>query len=111
MPRGKNTKEYQTVKKSYPDLSDAIAGPEVIDWVCERLLAKGLITDGQRAAASNGFVTAKNRASTVTGLLLNKVEQDTKNFQMLVDVLQQDTDTFGTVLEQMGVTVRVDDGE
>ena len=107
MPRGKNTKEYQTVKKSYPNLSDAIAS--VIEWACERLLAKGLITDSQRAAASNGFVDAKNRASTVTGLLLTKIEQDTKYFQMLVDVLQQDMDTFGTVLEQMGVPV--DDGE
>ena len=107
MARGKNTKEYQTVKKSYPNLSDAIAN--VIEWACGRLLAKGLITDDQRAAASNGFVNAKSRASTITSLLLNKVEQDTKYFQMLVDVLQQDMDTFGTVLEQMGVTV--DDGE
>ena len=109
MARGKNTKEYQTVKKSYPNLSDAIAS--VIEKACERLLAAGLINDGQRAAASNGFVDARNRASTVTGLLLNKVEQDTKYFQMLVDVLQQDMDTFGTVLEQMGITVNVDHGE
>ena len=107
MSCGKNTKEYQTVKKSYPDLSDAIAS--VIEWASERLLAKDLITDGQKDAANNGFVSAKNRASTVTGLLLSKVEQDTKYFQMLVDVLQQDMDTFGTVLKQMGVTV--DDGE
>ena len=100
MPRGKNTKEYQTVKENYPDLSGAIAN--VIEWACERFLAKGLITDGQKDAASNGFISAKNRASTITGLLLNKVEQDTKYFQMLVDVLEQDMDTFGIVLEQMG---------
>ena len=107
MAFGKNTKEYQTVKKNYPSLSNAMAS--VIEWACERLLAAGLITDGQKDAASNGLINAKNRASTVTGLLLNKVEQDTKYFQMLVDVLQQDLDTFGTVLKQMGVTV--DDGE
>ena len=101
MPRGKNTHEYQTVKKSYPELSDAIA--KVIEWVSERFLSKGLITDGQKDAAINGHVSAKNRASTVTSLLLSKVEQDTKYFQTLVGVLQQDMDTFGTVLEQMGV--------
>ena len=109
MASGKNTKEYQTVKKNYPSLSNAMASVTVIEWACERLLAAGLITDGQKDAASNGFINAKNRASTVTGLLLNKVEQDIKYFQMLVDVLQQDLDTFGTVLKQMGVTV--DDGE
>ena len=109
MPRGQNTKEYQTVKKSYPNLSDAIAS--VIEKACERLLAAGLITDGQKDAASNGYVDAKKRASTVTGLLLSKVEQDTKYFQMLVDVLQQDTVTFGIVLEQMGITGTVADGE
>ena len=101
MPRGKNTHEYRTVKKSYPDLSDAIA--KVIEWASEKFLSEGLITDGQKDAAINGFVSAKNRASTVTGLLLSKVEQDTKYFQTLVSVLQQDVDTFGTVLEQMGV--------
>ena len=93
--------------KNYPNLSDAIASN--IEWTCERLLAADLITDGQRDAGRNGFVDAKNRASTVTGLLQNKVEQDTKYFQMLVDVLQQDLDTFGMVLKQMGVTV--DDGD
>ena len=107
MPRGKNTDEYRKVKKSYPDLSNAIA--KDIDSVSERLLSEGLITDGQKDAAISGHATAKNRASTVTGLLLSKVEQDTKYFQTIVSVLQQDTVTFGTVLEQMGVTI--DDGE
>ena len=105
MPRGKNTKEYQTVKKNFPNLSGAIAG--VVNWVCERLLAEGLITDGQKAEASNGMIPANKRASDVTALLLNKVEQDAQNFQTLVGVLQQDMDTFGTVLKHMGVT----DGE
>ena len=111
MDFGKNTKEYQIVMKNYPNLSFAMAS--VIEWACERLLAAGLITDGQKDAASNEFINAKNRASTVTGLLLNKVEQDTKYFQMLVDVLQQDMDTFGIVLEQMCVTgtVASADGE
>ena len=101
MPHGKNTREYQTVKKSYPELSDAIA--KVIEWVSERLLSTGLITGSQKDAAINGFVSTRVRASTVTSLLLNKVEQDTKYFQTLVSMLQQDMDTFGTVLEQMGV--------
>ena len=104
MPRGMNTKEYQTVKKAFPSLSDAIARQGIIEWVCGRLFAEGLITDVQRAEASNKFVAAASRASTITGLLLNKVEQDAKYFQTIIGVLQQDTDTFGTVLKQMGIT-------
>ena len=102
MPRGKNTQEYRIVQKNYPDISDAIAG--VIDWVCQRLLAEGLITGGQKAEACNGMISASKRASDVTGLLLKKVEQDAQNFQTLVGVLQQDMDTFGTVLKHMGVS-------
>ena len=102
MPRGKNTQEYRMVKKNNPNVSDAIAG--VIDWVCQRLLAEGLITDRQKTDACNGMISADNRASVVTGLLLKKVEQDAKNFQTLVGVLQQDMDTFGSVLKHMGVT-------
>ena len=102
MPYGKNTQEYRVVQKNYPKLSGAIAG--VIDWVCERLLAEGLITDSQKAEASNGMISANKRASDVTALLLNKVEQDAQNFQTLIGVLQQDKDTFGTVLKHMGVT-------
>ena len=100
MPRGKNTQEYRIVQKNYPNISDAIAG--VIDWVCQRLLAEGLITDGQKAEACNGMIATSKRASYVTGLLLSKVEQDAQNFQILIGVLQQDMDTFGTVLKHMG---------
>ena len=102
MPYGKNTEEYRIVQKNYPKLSNAIAG--VIESVSEVLLAEGLITSGQKAEATNGMIAAKKRASDVTGLLLDKVEQDSKNFQTLIGVLQQDTDTFGTVLGHMGVT-------
>ena len=102
MPHGKSTQEYQIVKENYPKTSDAIAG--VIDWVCPRLLAEGLITHGQKIEACNGMIPAGKRASDVTDLLLNKVEQDAQNFQTLVGVLQQDMDTFGTVLKHMGIT-------
>ena len=102
MPHGRNTQEYRIVRKNYSYLSDVIAG--VIDWVCERLLAEGLITDGQKAEASNSFIPAEKRALDVTGLLLNKIEQDVKNFKTFIEVLQQDLDTFGAVLGHMGVT-------
>ena len=101
MPHGRNTNEYRIVKKNYPYLSDAIAG--VIGWVCPRFLAEGLITESQKAEACNDRNPANARASAVTGLLLNKVEQDAQNFQTLVGVLRQDVDTFGVVLRQMGV--------
>ena len=107
MSYGRNTKEYQRVKTSFPNLSAALAMEGVIDLVCGRLVAKGLINNDQRRKASNGMIDANTRASDLTSLLLNKVEQNKKNFQTLVQVLQQDRDTFGPVLEHMGVT----DGE
>ena len=107
MQHGKNTEEYQAIKNSLPYLSDAIAGIIDSSSMCEKLFASGLITSGQKADASIGMVGAKKRASDITTILLNKVDQDAKNFQMLVGVLQQYHDTFGTVLKHMSVT----DGE
>ena len=100
MAHGRNTNEYRIVKKNYPYLSDAISG--VIGWVCPRFLAEDLITESQRAEACNDRNPANARASAVTGLLLNKVEQDAQNFQTLVGVLRQDMDTFRVVFKADG---------
>ena len=109
MSSGTNTKEYRRVRENYPDLSDAIAG--VIDWVCPRFVAKGLITEGQKDEACIDKNPANARASKVTGLLLNKVQQDVRNFQTLIGVLQNNKTAFGVVLRQLGADTVVDDGE
>ena len=103
MPSGKNTQEYQKVKKSYAKISAAIAG--VIDSTSNELLAVGLITNGQKAAAGNVMIAASNRASDLALLILNKVQEDSKNFYTFVEVLQGDLGSFQTVLDHMGVSI------
>ena len=107
MPYGKNTPEYRTVKESFPQISAALAMKGGIDSVCDSLLGVGLINNDQKAEANNNLIGAKKRASDLASLLLNKVEQDTKNFYKLIGVLQQERDIFGSVLEHM----QVSDGE
>ena len=105
MATGKNSPEYQKVKKSFPKLTKAISG--VIGPTCDYLLAAGLITNGQKAKAKNGMIDANDRASELVSLILNKVEQDEKYFYTFVDVLKEDLDTFKTVLNHMGVSTGV----
>ena len=105
MPYGKNTPEYQTVKKYNPQISSAMMG--VLDSVCEQLLAEGLITSDQNNEARNDKIGARKRAGDLVSWILNKMEQDSQNFQILVKVLQKDPDTFQTVLKHMGIS----DGE
>ena len=104
MASGKNTPEYQKVKKSFPRLTAAIAG--VIGQTCNYLLAAGLITNGQRERerARNGTVDASDRTSDIVSLILNKVEQDSRSLYKFVDVLKEDLDSFQTVLDHMGVS-------
>lgn len=91
------------LKKNFSKLSAALAMKGVIDSVCGQFMDEGLITSDQRDEVSNGMIGAKKRASDLASLLLNKVEQDTKNFQKLIGVLQEDPDTFGALLKHMGV--------
>ena len=102
MATGKNSPEYQKVKKSFPKLTKAIA--VVIGPTCDYLLAAGLITNGQKAKAKNGMIDANDRASDLVSLILSKVEQDEKYFYTFVDVLKEDLDTFQTVLNHMGIS-------
>ena len=102
MSSGKNTQEYQKVKKSFPKIAAAIAG--VIGPTSNELLAAGLITNGQKEKARNSTRDADDRASDLVSLILNKIEQDSQNFYAFVRVLKEDLDTFQTVLDHMGVS-------
>ena len=102
MQSGKNTQEYQKVKKSFPKLTAAIAG--VIGRISGELLAAGLITSGQKEKAGNSTRDASDRASDLVSLILSKIEQDSQNFYAFVDILKEDLDTFQPVLNHMGVS-------
>ena len=102
MSSGRNTQEYQKVKKSFPKIAAAIAG--VIGPTSNELLAAGLITNGQKEKARNSTRDADDRASDLVSLILNKIEQDSQNFYAFVRVLKEDLDTFQTVLDHMGVS-------
>ena len=103
MPGGKNTHGYQTLKKNFAKLSKAMEAD--LKSVCDKLMAESLITSGQMDKVMNPRNDVGERASSLTSMLLNKVEQEENNFHKLIGVLREEPGMFETVLKSMGFAI------
>ena len=95
---GKNTREYQRLRKCNAKLRRVFLDT-IGDGICAELVSRGLINDDQ----SRRVRISSDGASDLVSLLLNRVDQDSKNFYKLIDVLEHDREptTYTTVLQDL----------
>ena len=93
---GKNTREYQRLRKCNAKLRRAFLDT-IGDGICAELVSCGLISDDQ----SRRVRKSSDGASDLVSLLLNRVDQDSKKFYKLIDVLDREPTTYSTVLQDL----------
>lgn len=103
MSAGKNSPEYETLRKANAVLSIAIVSCIDTTNLCDKLVSAGLINDDQKRSVTNTQVTANTRTSNLLSMILTKVELDSKHFGEFVEVLQTDLSSFGDVLQVLDI--------
>ena len=92
----KNTKEYKAIVKATAKLESAVK--HNITPLCGELVSCGLITPDQKSRLRNRNHDESERAADLVEMITNKVEQDPKNYETFLTVLQGDRTTYQEVL-------------
>ena len=89
--------EYRKFLELGPQLR--VAFQDHLGALSELLLAKGMISEDNRAEVTNAAHTAPERASTLLQLVRNRVKLDSSNYYIFVDALKSDLTTYRGILQ------------
>ena len=92
----RNTKEYQAIVRATAKLETSVK--HNITPLCGELVSCGLITPDQKSRLRNPNHDVSERAADLVEIITNKVEQDPKNYDTFLTVLQGDQTTYQEVL-------------
>ena len=92
----RNTKGYQAIVRATAKLETSVK--HNITLLCGELVSCGLITPDQAGGLRNPYRDEPDRAADLVKIITNKVEQDPKNYDTFLTVLQGDRSTYQEVL-------------
>ena len=99
---GRNTQEYRKLVAVTARFTDILAHGSNVVTLSQALFGAGFVSSTNNIDMANAGIPPTVRAAQLVGMVMTKVDLNSRNYAKFVDILKMDTTTYGEILNALG---------